>query len=160
MKKQFFAFWVAMTLASCALAQVTVSAAWVRATVPQAKATGAFMQLQAVQDMRLVGVRSSVAGVAQLHQMDMDGAMMRMRPVAGIDLPAGKVVSLSSGGYHVMLMDLKHQLKEGELVPLTLVFQNKQKQQGVIDVKVPVMPLTYVAPAPVAPAKPAAAAPH
>lgn len=172
MKKQFFAFWVAMTLASCALAQVTVSAAWVRATVPQAKATGAFMQLQAAQDMRLVGVRSGVAGVAQLHRMDMSGQMMRMRAVAGIDLPAGKIVSLSSGGYHVMLMDLKRQLKEGESVPLTLVFENKRKQQGVIDISVPVMPLTYVAAAPVAPvasaapgkpaapAKPAPAAQH
>jgi copper(I)-binding protein len=130
-----------------AAAQVTVKDPWIRATVPAAKSTGAFMQLQSVQDARLVEVRSSVAGIVEIHQMQMDGQMMKMHAVDGVDLPAGKPVELASGGYHVMLMDLKRQLKDGEKVPVTLVIQRKGKKAETLDVQVPVKPLTYSAPA-------------
>jgi copper(I)-binding protein len=70
---------------------------------------------------------------------------MRMRQVDGIDLPAGKPVNLASGGYHVMLFDLKRQLKEGETVPLTLVLQDGAKKSSVT-VEAQVKPMTWVAP--------------
>lgn len=142
----------AVIAALCALAavgaqaQVAVKDAWVRATVPAAKSGGAFLQLQSAQDARLVGVRSSVAGVAEIHEMAMDGQTMKMRAVTGgIELPAGKAVDLS-GGYHIMLMDLKRQLKEGETVPLTLLIEGKDKKQQAVEVQVPVKPLSYSAP--------------
>ena len=146
MKKQFLAFLVMLTLAAGALAQVTVSDAWIRATVPQAKATGAFMSLTSAQDARLVEVRSDAAGLAQIHQMEMDGQMMKMHAIAGLDLPAGKSVSLASGGYHLMLMDLKRQLKEGDTVALTLVFQKNDGKRETMALTVPVKALTYVSP--------------
>jgi copper(I)-binding protein len=144
--KQHLCAMVLTMLASCALAQVTVTAPWVRATVPQSKATGAFMQLQSARDARLVEARSSVAGVVQIHQMEMAGQMMRMHVVAGIDLPAGKPVILGAGGYHIMLMDLKRQLKEGDSVPLTLIVQARNQKREAIELTVPVKALTYAGP--------------
>lgn len=129
--------------AAAAQAQVTVTDPWVRATVPQAKATGAFMQLQSAQDARLVEVRSSAAGVAEVHQMAMDNNVMRMSAMPSLELPAGKPVKLVSGGYHIMLMQLKGQVKEGDTVPLTLVIEHKDKKRESIELKVPVKALTY-----------------
>jgi len=114
---------------------VTVSAPWVRATAAEQKATGAFMKLQSSGPVRLVEVRSSVAGVVELHEMAMDGDTMRMRAVAGLDLPAGTLVELKPGGYHVMLMDLKQPIKAGDTVPLTLVIEGRDRQRSTIDVK-------------------------
>ncbi|MET3131509.1 copper(I)-binding protein [Oxalobacteraceae bacterium GrIS 1.11] len=145
--KQLFTFVATMALASCALAQVTVTAPWIRATVPQAKSGGAFMQLQSSDDARLLEVRAGVAGMVEIHQMEMAGQTMRMHAVDGVDLPAGKTVNLASGGYHIMLMDLKRQLKEGESVALTLRIQHKNKKLETLELNVPVKPLTYLAPA-------------
>lgn len=145
MKTTFFAGAAlsALMFATCAQAQVTVKDPWVRATVPAAKASGAFMQLQSAQDARLVEVRSSVAGMVEIHQMAMENNMMKMQQVDGVDLPAGKPVALASGGYHIMLMMLKRQLKEGETVPLTLVVRNKDKKLETIELNVAVRPLSY-----------------
>ena len=130
-----------------ALAQVTVTEPWVRATVPHAKSAGAFMQLQSAANARLVGVSTPVAGRAEMHEMAMENNTMRMRAVDGIDLPAGKAVNLASGGYHLMFFDLKRQLKEGETVPVTLVVQDAAKKRSSVTVEAQVKPLTYVAPA-------------
>jgi len=133
-------------------AQLRVSAPWIRATVPQAKATGAFMELQAVRDARLVGVESPVAGLAEVHSMAMDKHVMRMQAVDSLALPAGKPVALASGGYHVMLMQLKRQLKEGDTVPLTLIVEYDgpakpgKAQRERIELSVPVKALTYAPP--------------
>lgn len=133
----------ALLVAASAHAQVTVKDPWVRATVPAAKASGAFMLLQSAQDARLIEVRSPVAGMVELHQMSMENGMMKMGAVEGIDLPAGKPVALASGGYHVMLMGLKQQMKEGDTVPLTLVVQKKDKKLETVEVKALVKPLNY-----------------
>lgn len=126
-----------VVLASAAQAQsVVVSAPWVRATAAEQKATGAFMKLAAPTAMRLVEVRSPVAGVVEIHEMAMEGDMMKMRAVpGGLDLPAGKVVELKPGGYHVMLMDLKQPVKTGDTVPLTLVFEAQNKQRSTLEIK-------------------------
>lgn len=129
-------------VASPSLAQVTVADAWVRGTVTGQKATGAFMQLQSASDVALVGVASPVAGIAEIHEMAMDGGMMKMRAVARLPLPAGKPVALKPGGYHLMLMDLKSPLKEGEAVEVTLNFEDKDGRKSSQQVKVPVRALT------------------
>ena len=125
----------ACLLSNAALAQVTVKDAWVRATVAQQKATGAFMQLQSAQEARLVAAQSPVAGVVEVHEMAMDGGVMKMRAVPSLALPAGKAVELKPGGYHVMLMDLKAQVKDGDTVPVTLVVEGKDGKRQNIEVK-------------------------
>ena len=124
------------------MAQVTVKDPWVRATVSAQKATGAFMQITSAQDARLIEASSPAAGVVEVHEMVMEKDVMKMRAVKGLDLPAGKTVELKPGGYHVMLMDLKQQMKEGDTVPLTLVVEGKDKKRSTIEVKAPVKPLT------------------
>ncbi|TXI59902.1 MAG: copper chaperone PCu(A)C [Limnohabitans sp.] len=127
----------AALLAGAAVAQVTVKDAWVRATVAQQKATGAFMQLQSAQDAKLVAAQSPVAGVVEVHEMAMEGNVMKMRAVSSLTLPAGKAVELKPGGYHVMLMDLKGQVKDGDTVPVTLVVEGKDGKRQNIEVKAP-----------------------
>jgi len=117
-------------MAAPALAQVQVSDAWARATVVGQKGTGAFMKLTAPEGATLVGAVSPVAGVVEIHEMAMEGTVMRMRALPkGLALPAGKAVELKPGGYHVMLMDLKQQLKAGEKVKLDLQFELKDKKR-------------------------------
>lgn len=116
-------------------APVDVKDAWVRATVAQQKATGAFMHLTAKADVRVVDARSPIAGVAQIHEMALDKDVMRMREVKGLALPAGQTVELKPGGYHVMLMDLKGQVKAGDVVPVTLVLEGKDGQRSTLEVK-------------------------
>ena len=124
-----------------ASAQTVVKEAWVRGTVAQQKATGAFMQLTSTQGGKLVSVASPVAGVVEIHEMSMEGNVMKMRAVAGVDLPAGKPVELKPGGYHVMLMDLKQQAKVGESIALTLVVEGKDGKRETIAVNAPVKAL-------------------
>ena len=145
MFKQFLVLATASLLTSAAVAQVTVSDPWIRATVPAQKTAGAFMQLRSPKATRLVEVQSPVAGRAEVHQMAMEGQTMRMQKADGIDLPAGQTVNLGAGGYHVMLFDLKQQLKEGEQVPLTLTFSGADRKRENVTVQVPVKPLTYTA---------------
>jgi len=114
------AMWFLLFAAVAAQAEVTVKAPWVRATVPSQKATGAFMELVSSEDASLVSAASPVAGVVEVHSMKMEGGVMKMHAVPGLDLPAGKPVKLGPGGYHVMLMDLRRQVKAGEKVPIEL----------------------------------------
>ena len=117
---------------------VEVKDAWVRATVPGQKGTGAFMNITAKDGAKLVGVSSPVAGVAEVHEMKMDGDIMRMRAVPALELPAGQTVQLKPGGYHVMLMELKQGLPKDSTVPLTLRLQDAKGVETRMDVSVPV----------------------
>ena len=123
-------------------AQVQVKDPWVRATVPQQNSSGAFMQISSPAELRLVSVSSPVAGVVELHRMSMENDIMKMRAVPGIEIPAGVPVELKPGGYHVMMMALKSQLKEGELVPLTLIVEGRDGKRQTIEVKARVRALT------------------
>jgi len=125
-----------------AFAQVTVKDPWVRATVPQQTATGAFMQLSSPTDARLVAASSPVAGMAELHESKMDKGVMKMLAVSGVEIPAGKGAELRPGGYHLMLMNLKRQMKEGEIIPITLVVEGKDKKRQTVEVKAKVRPLS------------------
>ena len=131
---------VAALACSAAFAQnVEVKDAWVRAAVPGQQATGAFMTLTAKDGTRLVGGASPVAGVTEVHEMKMEGDIMKMRAVqGGLDLPAGKAVELKPGGYHVMLMDLKAPLAKDTTFPLTLVFKDAKGVETRTELKVPV----------------------
>ena len=118
---------------------VEVKNAWVRASVQGQKATGAFMQLTASQPTTLVGVASPVAGVAEVHEMKMDGDVMRMRALPqGLPLPAGQPVALTPGGYHVMVMDLKATLPKDSTIPLTLTFKDAKGAESRVELKLPV----------------------
>lgn len=144
--KRFTLTLAALVMAAAAQAQVSVKDAWVRATVPQQKATGAFMQLTAASDAKLVEVRSPVAGIVEIHEMAMVGDVMKMRAVDLLALPAGKTVELKPGGYHVMLMDLKGQVKDGDMVPLTLVVEGRDGKRQNLEVQAPARPLNTAAP--------------
>lgn len=124
-----------LVLSFSASAQVTVKDAWVRATVAQQKATGAFMQLLSAQDAHLISAQSPVAGVVEVHEMRMDGGVMKMRAVPKLALPAGKAVDLKPGSYHVMLMDLKGQVKDGDAVPVTLLFEGQDGKRQTLEIK-------------------------
>lgn len=123
---------------------VQVSDPWVRATVPQQRATGAFMTLMAKNGARLVSVASPAAKVVELHEMTLGtDKVMRMRAIDGLDLPAGEPVELKSGGYHVMLIDLEAQVKAGDLVPLTLTVETADGKRESIQLEAPVRSLTH-----------------
>jgi len=104
---------------------IEVRDAWVRSSVTGQNASGAFMKITAKESAKLIAATSPVAGIAEIHEMKMEGNVMTMRAVSGgLDLPAGKTVELRPGGYHLMLMDLKAPLVKAGQVPLTLLFKD------------------------------------
>ena len=119
-------------------APLQVDAAWIRASVPGQSGTGGFMRLTAAEPLTLVGVQTPAAGVAELHEMKMEGDVMRMRPVPEIALAAGKPFELRPGGHHLMLMNLKAPLKDGSQVPMTLVLRDAKGAERRVPVQVPV----------------------
>ena len=137
-----FVLAAALAAAPAAIAQVAVTDPWVRGTVESQKATGAFMQLRAPFDLSLVGASSPVAGIVEIPEMKLDGGVRRMSAISAPPLPAGKIVELKPGGYHVMLMALKAPLKEGDEVPITLTFKDKDGRASTIVVNAPVKALT------------------
>jgi len=141
MRKFTLALAIAVS-SSTALAELGAKDSWVRGTVAGQNATGAFMELKSSDDATLVGASSPIAGVVEVHEMTMDNGMMKMRAVPRLELPAGKPVALRPGSYHIMLMDLKHPLKKGDSVPLTLKFEGKDKKLSTLEVKAEVRELT------------------
>ena len=130
-----------LSLAVCGVfaQEVEVTQPWARATVAGQTATGAFMTLKARSAARLVGASSPAAGVVQIHEMAMEGGVMKMRALPkGVELPAGASVELKPGGYHVMLMDLKQTLAANTEVPVTLQLTDAQGKSRTLEIKVPV----------------------
>jgi copper(I)-binding protein len=126
MSVKLLAFAVGLVVASAALAQtgqLEVNNAWARATPGKAENGAAYLTIQSPTTDRLVSVSSPVAEKAELHTMSMAGMVMQMRPLAGLDIPAGRPVTLKPGGEHIMLLGLKQPLQEGESFPLTLNFE-------------------------------------
>ncbi|PZQ65445.1 MAG: hypothetical protein DI563_25625 [Variovorax paradoxus] len=119
-------------------ALVDVSGAWVRAAVPGQSGTGGFMTLAAGAPLKLVGVATPVAGVAEVHEMKMEGDTMKMRAVPALALPARQAVELRPGGYHLMLMDLKQPITAGNVIPLTLTFEDAAGAKSTLVVQAPV----------------------
>ncbi|HXQ51769.1 MAG TPA: copper chaperone PCu(A)C [Stellaceae bacterium] len=124
---------------------VTVSDAWARATPSGAKTGAAYVTVKNMGTApdRLVAVSTPVAGVAQLHTMIDDNGVMKMRPVTAIEVKPGASVTLKPGGFHVMLMDLKQPLAEGQSFALTLTFE----KAGPVETKVIIAKAGAAAPA-------------
>jgi len=128
-------FFAASVLAVGPASAAEIVAPWVRPTAPGAKVGGAFMTLMGGKEAdRLVSASSPVAGVVELHTHIMEGGIAKMRAIPVIELPVGGKVELKPGGFHIMLINLKAQLKDGETVPIKLRFE----KAGEIEVKVPV----------------------
>ncbi|MDQ8002641.1 MAG: copper chaperone PCu(A)C [Pseudomonadota bacterium] len=120
-------------------ALVDASGVWVRAAVPGQSGTGGFMTLAAGAPLKLVGVATPAAGVAEVHEMKMEGDTMRMRAVPALALPARQAVELKPGGYHLMLMDLKQPIAAGNVIPLTLSFEDAAGAKSTLVVQAPVL---------------------
>jgi periplasmic copper chaperone A len=129
-------------MAAPVVAQVTVTDAWVRGTVPGQHATGAFMNLQSPTNTTLVGAETSAAANTEIHKMAMDNGVMRMAAVDALPLPAGKAVQLQPGGFHLMLTNLKQPLKEGDTVAVKLTFRDAGGKETVTQITAPVRALT------------------
>ena len=125
-------------LAHAQTAPVMAANAWARASVPGQSGTGAFMTLTAREPVELVGVSSPAAGVAEVHEMKLEGDVMRMRPLPALPLAAGQPVELKPGGYHLMLMELKAPLAAGSEVPVTLRFRNAAGATSTLELRLPV----------------------
>jgi periplasmic copper chaperone A len=126
MSFKFVAFAASLAVASAAMAQTNqleVTNAWARATPGKAENGAAYLTIQSPAADRLVSVSSPVAKKAELHTMSMEGMVMKMRPLAGLDIPAGQPVTLKPGGEHIMLEGLGAPLREGQSFPLTLTFE-------------------------------------
>lgn len=132
----------ALAWAFPASAEVTVSDAWIRGTVAGQKVTGAFMQFKSTSDAALVAVASPSAKFIEIHEMKKEGDVMKMKAIDRLPLPAGKSVDLTPGGYHMMLFDLKGPLKAGDVVPLTLTFEESAGKRSTIEVKASVRALS------------------
>lgn len=113
---------------------------WTRATPPMARVAGGYLELTNTGDTadRLLGGSSPVAARVEIHNMEMTDGIMKMRPVPeGVEIPAAETVHLAPGGYHLMLLELKQPITEGEMVPVTLEFE----QAGAVDVELAAGPI-------------------
>ena len=142
MKRLAAAAVMAMSLAAHAQrsADIDVKSAWARPTVAGQMGTGAFMRLTSRDGARLLGASSDVAGVVEIHEMAMDGNVMRMRPIRSLDLPPGSTVELRPGGHHMMLMDLKRPLATGEKIKVELRLETRDKKLVTQPVEIEVRP--------------------
>ncbi|HEY6864715.1 MAG TPA: copper chaperone PCu(A)C [Burkholderiales bacterium] len=120
-------------LARPAAAQVHATDAWARGTVPGQSSSVVYMRLRSDEPAAIVAVESPI-GTAELHEMKMDGDIMRMRPLKRLELPAGRVVALDPSGAHVMLTGLKRPLAKGDRVPLRLVVETAGGKRRRVDV--------------------------
>jgi copper(I)-binding protein len=130
-----FAASALLVAASAVHAQVVVDQPWVRTTVAQQSTSAAYMTITSARGGKLVAASSPLAGAVGVHEMKMDGDMMRMRDVATLPLPAGKPVELKAGGFHMMLTGLKAPLKAGDVVPIKLVVEDAKGRRETVDVK-------------------------
>jgi copper(I)-binding protein len=117
--------------------QLEVSGAWARATPGKAENGVAFLTISTPVPDRLLSVSSPVAKKAELHTMEMAGMVMKMRPLADLDIPAGQSVTLKPGGEHIMLMGLNGPLREGQSFPLTLTFEKAGAREVTVAVEKP-----------------------
>lgn len=120
-------------------AAVGVQGGWSRALLAGQVASGAYMTLTAREPLTLVGAASPAAGIVEIHQMWLQGDVMKMRAVDKLQLAPGKPIHFKPGGYHFMLMDLKAPFRAGTQVPLTLEFRDAKGQPRTLTVSLPVV---------------------
>jgi copper(I)-binding protein len=120
------------------LGAINISLPFTRATLPNAPVGGGFLTIEneGPEPDRLVSASSPAAAAVQIHEMAMEGDVMKMRPLAdGLELPAGETIVLAPGGLHLMFTGLKQAFVEGETVPVTLVFE----KAGTVELALPVL---------------------
>lgn len=112
------------------IGQIEIDHPWTRATPKGATVAGGYLKItnKGTQPDTLTGGSADGAGRFEIHEMKMEGGIMKMRPVAGgITIKPGETVELKPGGYHLMLMGLKDQLQQGKNVKGTLTFEKAGK---------------------------------
>jgi copper(I)-binding protein len=117
---------------------LVITQAWSRATPGGAKVGGGFLTIEnkGTTPDRLIGGTADVASKVEVHEMSMNNGVMTMRPLdKGLTIDSGKTVKLAPGGFHLMLMDLKNPLKQGDKLPITLEFEKAGKVQVSFDVQ-------------------------
>ena len=117
---------------------LVISQAWSRATPSGAKIGAGYLTIEnkGKTSDKLIGVTGDVSPKIELHEMSMNNGVMRMRPVdGGLAIDPGKTVKLAPSGYHLMIMDLKSPLKQGDKLPLTLQFEKAGKVAVTLDVQ-------------------------
>ena len=112
----------------------TISDVWVKATIPGGSVSGAYMQIKSAATVKLIKVESPAAGLIELHESKMTNGVMEMNAVDGVDIPAGKRVTLKPGGMHVMMMKIAKPIVVGDKVPLTMTFIGADKKSFQIKV--------------------------
>jgi copper(I)-binding protein len=118
---------------------LVIDNAWIRPAVAGQQGTGGFMLLRSKEGVTVTGVSAPAhVGKAELHEMRMEGDVMRMRAIDTLAVPAGQTVALKPGGYHLMLVGLKAPLPQGQQVPVTFSFTDAKGKPGKLEVKVPV----------------------
>jgi len=133
--KKIAAFAAVAVLAAAAHAQVTVAQPWVRTTVAPQKSTAAYLTITSAQGGKLVSASSPIAANVDVHEMKMQGDVMRMRAVDALPLPAGQAVEFKPNGYHLMMTGLKAPVKAGDVVPIKLVVEDAKGRRETVDVK-------------------------
>ena len=117
---------------------LVITQAWSRATPGGAKIAGGYLTIEnkgSVPD-RLIKGAADISGRIEVHEMAMNNGVMTMRELdKGLAIEPGKTVKLAPGGYHLMLMDLKGALKQGDKVPVTLEFEKAGKVNLSLDVQ-------------------------
>ena len=117
---------------------LVITQAWSRATPGGAKIGGGYLTIEnkGTAPDRLIGGSADVADKVQVHEMAMNNGVMTMRPLdKGLTIEPGKTVKLAPGGYHLMLLDLKSPLKQGDKLPITLEFEKAGKVELSLDVQ-------------------------
>lgn len=133
--------WVATAAASFAAAgaeNIVVRRAWARSTVPGQPVGAAYLEITSADDASLVALHSDAARSVEMHNMQQDGDVMRMRQVDRLPLPAARPVKLSSGGTHIMLFGLKRPLRAGESLGLDLTVADSAGRRRTVHVSVPI----------------------
>ena len=138
------ATFISIATFACALpafADVTVSDAWIRSTVPGQSVAAAFMRIVSTADTALVEVTSPSAKFVEIHEMTKEGNVMKMKAIDRLPVPAEKPIELTPAGYHMMLFELNGPLNAGDKVPLKLTFENRGGRKLTVDVEATVRPL-------------------
>ena len=137
MSKNLLVLATFLLVAGAAAAQtgsLEVKDAWARATSGKAEIGAVYLTLESPGPDRLTGLSTPVAPTAQLHTTTMEGGIMKMRLVAGLDLPAGEAVALKPGATHIMLLGLTQSLRPGQSFPLTLTFEKAGPREVTVSV--------------------------
>ena len=133
---RFLAALLFAALASAAQAQeykvgaLVIDHPWTRATPKSASVAGGYLKITNTGSTpdRLLGGSADVSRKFEIHEMSMDGGVMKMRALNnGLEIPPGKTVELKPGAYHIMMMNLSHPLAKGDKVKASLTFEKAGK---------------------------------